>query len=246
MTEAKHKVGTRADWLAARWRCLSARRNSRGEATSSPVSAGRFPGCRSRSATRSRSRPDAGRSPSFSRGARSRARLSSHVRPRRRARLRRLLVHRRQLGWRRPASELPRSQLRSRLAGATGEALPLQSRDGLELPLGLLLWHRLQPRLLRLHRAGAAHGGRVQLRLVGSYPRPRGRAPRAERFALEDGVLYHTYSTYDRGTDGLTGTWQLLDRAPARPLRHRAGGSAAAQPRVPREGHLGSPPAGGS
>jgi predicted dithiol-disulfide oxidoreductase (DUF899 family) len=33
-------------------------------------------------------------------------------------------------------------------------------------------------------------------------------------FALEDGVVYHTYSTYDRGTDVLSGTWQLLDRAP--------------------------------
>jgi predicted dithiol-disulfide oxidoreductase (DUF899 family) len=33
-------------------------------------------------------------------------------------------------------------------------------------------------------------------------------------FALEDGVVYHTYSTYDRGTDVLHGTWQLLDRTP--------------------------------
>jgi predicted dithiol-disulfide oxidoreductase (DUF899 family) len=33
-------------------------------------------------------------------------------------------------------------------------------------------------------------------------------------FVLEDGVVYHTYSTYDRGTDVLIGTWQLLDRAP--------------------------------
>jgi predicted dithiol-disulfide oxidoreductase (DUF899 family) len=33
-------------------------------------------------------------------------------------------------------------------------------------------------------------------------------------FALEDGVVYHTYSCYDRGTDGLTGAWQLLDIAP--------------------------------
>jgi predicted dithiol-disulfide oxidoreductase (DUF899 family) len=33
-------------------------------------------------------------------------------------------------------------------------------------------------------------------------------------FALEDGVVYHTYSCYDRGTDVLSGTWQLLDRAP--------------------------------
>jgi predicted dithiol-disulfide oxidoreductase (DUF899 family) len=33
-------------------------------------------------------------------------------------------------------------------------------------------------------------------------------------FALEDGVVYHTYSCYDRGTDALNPTWQLLDRAP--------------------------------
>jgi predicted dithiol-disulfide oxidoreductase (DUF899 family) len=31
-------------------------------------------------------------------------------------------------------------------------------------------------------------------------------------FALEDGVVYHTYSCYDRGTDVLNVTWQLLDR----------------------------------
>jgi predicted dithiol-disulfide oxidoreductase (DUF899 family) len=33
-------------------------------------------------------------------------------------------------------------------------------------------------------------------------------------FALEDGVVHHTYSCYDRGTDALNATWQLLDRAP--------------------------------
>jgi predicted dithiol-disulfide oxidoreductase (DUF899 family) len=33
-------------------------------------------------------------------------------------------------------------------------------------------------------------------------------------FALEDGVVYHRYSCYDRGTDVLHLTWQLLDRAP--------------------------------
>ena len=32
-------------------------------------------------------------------------------------------------------------------------------------------------------------------------------------FALEDGVVYHTYSCYDRGTDVLSTTWQLLDRS---------------------------------
>jgi predicted dithiol-disulfide oxidoreductase (DUF899 family) len=33
-------------------------------------------------------------------------------------------------------------------------------------------------------------------------------------FAVKDGVVYHTYSAYDRGTDVLNPTWQLLDRAP--------------------------------
>jgi predicted dithiol-disulfide oxidoreductase (DUF899 family) len=33
-------------------------------------------------------------------------------------------------------------------------------------------------------------------------------------FALEGDVVYHTYSTYDRGTDVLNATWQLLDRTP--------------------------------
>ena len=33
-------------------------------------------------------------------------------------------------------------------------------------------------------------------------------------FAIADGVLYHTYSAYARGMDGLWGMYQWLDRAP--------------------------------
>ena len=33
-------------------------------------------------------------------------------------------------------------------------------------------------------------------------------------FVLEDGEIYHTYSTYARGLDGLWGMYQWLDRAP--------------------------------
>jgi predicted dithiol-disulfide oxidoreductase (DUF899 family) len=33
-------------------------------------------------------------------------------------------------------------------------------------------------------------------------------------FVLEDGVVYHTYSTYVRGVDGLWSMYQWLDRAP--------------------------------
>jgi predicted dithiol-disulfide oxidoreductase (DUF899 family) len=39
-------------------------------------------------------------------------------------------------------------------------------------------------------------------------------APGMSAFALEDGVVYHTYSTYTRGLDGLWGMYQWLDRAP--------------------------------
>jgi predicted dithiol-disulfide oxidoreductase (DUF899 family) len=39
-------------------------------------------------------------------------------------------------------------------------------------------------------------------------------APGTSAFALEDGVVYHTYSAYARGLDGLWGMYQWLDRAP--------------------------------
>jgi predicted dithiol-disulfide oxidoreductase (DUF899 family) len=38
--------------------------------------------------------------------------------------------------------------------------------------------------------------------------------PGVSAFALEDGVVYHTYSAYARGTDILWGLYQWLDRAP--------------------------------
>jgi len=44
-----------------------------------------------------------------------------------------------------------------------------------------------------------------------TYTRER---PGMSTFVLEDGVVYHTYSTYARGLDGLWGMYQWLDRAP--------------------------------
>ncbi len=38
--------------------------------------------------------------------------------------------------------------------------------------------------------------------------------PGISAFALEDGVVYHTYSAFARGLDGLWGGYQWLDRAP--------------------------------
>ncbi len=44
-----------------------------------------------------------------------------------------------------------------------------------------------------------------------AYVRER---PGMSSFVLEDGVVYHSYSAYARGLDGLWGMWQWLDRAP--------------------------------
>jgi predicted dithiol-disulfide oxidoreductase (DUF899 family) len=46
---------------------------------------------------------------------------------------------------------------------------------------------------------------------VATYTRER---PGMSSFVLEDGVVYHTYSTYARGLDALWGMYQWLDRAP--------------------------------
>jgi predicted dithiol-disulfide oxidoreductase (DUF899 family) len=45
---------------------------------------------------------------------------------------------------------------------------------------------------------------------VATYTRER---PGMSALVLEDGVVYHTYSTYSRGLDGLWGMYQWLDRA---------------------------------
>ncbi len=44
-----------------------------------------------------------------------------------------------------------------------------------------------------------------------TYTRER---PGMSAFALQDGVVYHTYSAYARGLDSLWGMYPWLDRAP--------------------------------
>jgi predicted dithiol-disulfide oxidoreductase (DUF899 family) len=38
--------------------------------------------------------------------------------------------------------------------------------------------------------------------------------PGLSAFALDGGVVYHTYSCYARGLDGFNSAYQLLDRTP--------------------------------
>ena len=116
----------------------------------------------------------------------------------------------------------------------------IQAAEGLDVSLGVLLRQRLQFRFQRLvHRGATARGAEYNFRRddpvmnasgrpatpdagpaenaattgtdVGTYTRER---PGMSAFALEDGAVYHTYSTYARGVDALWGMYQWLDRAP--------------------------------
>lgn len=68
----------------------------------------------------------------------------------------------------------------------------------------------------RMGEKGGGEGAETQFAAmcgvdVPTYHRER---PGMSAFMLEDGVVYHTYSTYARGVDNLWGMYQWLDRAP--------------------------------
>jgi len=56
-----------------------------------------------------------------------------------------------------------------------------------------------------------AHGAEYNFAPIEGPPQE---LPGISAFVLEDGAVYHTYSSYARGGDVLTGAYQLLDRAP--------------------------------
>jgi predicted dithiol-disulfide oxidoreductase (DUF899 family) len=65
-------------------------------------------------------------------------------------------------------------------------------------------------------RAGQEGGGASQFAAMcgtdtATYLRDR---PGMSAFVLEDGAVYHTYSTFARGVDGIWGVYPWLDRAP--------------------------------
>jgi predicted dithiol-disulfide oxidoreductase (DUF899 family) len=63
--------------------------------------------------------------------------------------------------------------------------------------------------------AGAGEGATTFAAMCGTDPATYVREmPGMSAFALQGGVVYHTYSTYARGLDGLWGMYQWLDRAP--------------------------------
>jgi len=70
---------------------------------------------------------------------------------------------------------------------------------------------RTRPETRRRAKPDGAKGAAMTGTDVRTYARER---PGMSAFVLEDGNIYHTYSAYARGLDGLWGMYQWLDRAP--------------------------------
>ena len=104
-----------------------------------------------------------------------------------RAPLETLLAYRQRMGWSFPWASSARSDFNFDFGVSfTAESVA----HGAEYNYRRLEGHQLDPRRLPDESAGLS------------------------AFALDGGVVYHTYSAYARGTDVLCGMWQWLDRAP--------------------------------
>jgi predicted dithiol-disulfide oxidoreductase (DUF899 family) len=86
-----------------------------------------------------------------------------------------------------------------------------QQREGIEYN-----FHREPELRWRAGEDGGGEGAEDQFAAMcgvdsATYHRDR---PGMSAFVLDDGIVYHTYSSYARGVDGLWGAYQWLDRAP--------------------------------
>jgi predicted dithiol-disulfide oxidoreductase (DUF899 family) len=85
-----------------------------------------------------------------------------------------------------------------------------QQREG-----GIEYNYQREPPLKPIPSRTTADGSDKNAAMTGTdtatYTRER---PGLSAFALEDGVVYHTYSAYARGLDALWGAYQWLDRTP--------------------------------
>jgi predicted dithiol-disulfide oxidoreductase (DUF899 family) len=126
-----------------------------------------------------------------------------------RAPLPKLQAYKRRMGWSFPWASSDESDFNADFSVAFTE----QQQRGGEVEYN----YRREP--VVAWRAGEEGGGdsaEAQIAAmagtdVASFHRDR---PGLSAFALEDGAVYHTYSAYSRGLDGLWGMYQWLDRAP--------------------------------
>src|SRR6266852_3409518 len=122
-----------------------------------------------------------------------------------RAPLATLRAYRQRMGWMFPWASSFGSDFNADLSvGFTKE----QQREG-----GIDYNYRHEPPMVR--EPAASSGAALHAAMCGTDPATYIRErPGMSAFALENGVVYHTYSAYARGLDGLWGMYQWLDRAP--------------------------------
>jgi predicted dithiol-disulfide oxidoreductase (DUF899 family) len=123
-----------------------------------------------------------------------------------RAPLARLQEYQRRMGWTFPWASSFGSDFNADFSVTFTEE---QQRQGLEYN------YRREEPMAHIPSRSTPDGDKTPAAMSGTdaatYTRER---PGMSAFILEDGVVYHTYSAYARGLDGLWGAYQWLDRAP--------------------------------
>ena len=125
-----------------------------------------------------------------------------------RAPLAKLQAYKRRMGWTFPWASSQGGEFNFDFCASYTEE---QQRKGIEYNFSR------EPQLpWRASQEGGGEGAEAQFAAMcgtdtPTYARER---PGLSAFVLEDGVVYHTYSAYARGVDGVWGMYQWLDRAP--------------------------------
>jgi predicted dithiol-disulfide oxidoreductase (DUF899 family) len=125
-----------------------------------------------------------------------------------RAPLAKLQAYKQRMGWGFPWASSQGSDFNFDFSASYSQE---QQQEGIEHN-----FHREPKVQWRPGQAGGGEGAQARFAAmcgvdVPAYTRDR---PGMSSFVLEDGVVYHAYSTYARGVDALWGAYQWLDRAP--------------------------------
>jgi predicted dithiol-disulfide oxidoreductase (DUF899 family) len=131
-----------------------------------------------------------------------------------RAPLAKLQAYRRRMGWSFPWASSLGSDFNFDFSVSFTEEQQ-QSRSGEYNFEPVIEFQRQAAELRRLEEAGKEGPLAGLAASTGTdWPTYTREAPGMSAFALEQDVVYHTYSAYARGLDGLWGMYQWLDRAP--------------------------------
>ncbi|MGC4055121.1 MAG: DUF899 domain-containing protein [Paludibaculum sp.] len=123
-----------------------------------------------------------------------------------RAPLSKLLAYRQRMGWTFPWASSSDGSFNFDYSASYS---PRQQGEGIEYN-----YRREKPLKLAPGQQGAGAEGQFAAMCGTDTPTYTRERPGVSSFVQEDGVIYHCYSSYARGVDGLWGMYQWLDRAP--------------------------------